>query len=130
MITPGECRVLLSELIVGGKVNEALQRRLETTTGRIDGVLCEVLLDRDLPPLYREVAATILGERRNQKAVQHLITALTDPAEAVRFDALVAIEKAASLPIGTLVEVLRLDRRKPRVLRRRVEEWWKLIHSR
>ena len=126
MVTAGECRVLLGQLVENGRVNRELQERLERTQGAIDGVLLEVLLDCPYA-LLREAVVTVLGERRNWKVVPHLISALCDQDEHVRYELLIAIEKCAGIGIGTLSETLFLDRSKPRQVRSRVAAWWEIV---
>lgn len=80
-------------------------------------------------PLLREVAATILGERRKPKAIPALLRALRDSSERVRFDALIAIEKCAGLEPATLGAALRLDPTKPRQTMARIEAWWRIVQK-
>ena len=125
-MTPTQCRTLLAEMIRGERVDPAIQEELEGTQSRIDPVLVEAMLEYP-DPLLREVAASILGERGDPKAIPALLLALRDPSEQVRFDALVAIEKCAGLDPATLGAALRLNPRKPKQAVARVEAWWQIV---
>lgn len=127
-MTPTECRTLLAEMICGGRVDLAIQEKLEKTQSRIEPVLVETMLEYP-DPLLREVAATILGVRRNPKAIPALLRALRDSSQHVRFDALVAIEKCAGLDPATLSITLRLDPKKPKQAVARVEAWWQIVRK-
>jgi HEAT repeat protein len=127
-MTPTECRTFLAEMIRGGRVDLAIQEKLEKTQSRIDPVLVEAMLEYP-DPLLREAAATILGERRNPKAIPALLRALRDSSEHVRFDALVAIEKCTGLDPATLGIALRLDPRRPKQAVARVEAWWEIVRK-
>ena len=116
-----------TQLVACGRVNTAFQHELETTRRRVDALLSELLVHRN--PLVREVAATILGERRKPKSIPALITALADKSEHVRWDALVAIEKCAGLSPGELSFVLLLTPKRPRIIKSRVEAWWQIVSS-
>src|SRR6266516_6177491 len=116
-----------TQLVVDGRVNTAFQHELETTRQRVDPLLSKLLVHRN--PLIREVAATILGERRKPKSIPALIAALADKSEHVRWDALVAIEKCAGLSPAELSFVLRLSPRRPRIIKSRVEAWWQIVGS-
>jgi HEAT repeat protein len=121
-----ECRELLTKLVVNGNVDGDAQRRLEQASGRIEAPLLKALRDAE-DPLLREVAATILGERRLVSTVPALIEALNDPSEYVRFDALVAIDKCMRVEPGTLSTVLNLTPRRRHVAASRVAAWWQIV---
>jgi len=115
------------QLVADGRVNIAFQHELETTRQRIDTLLSKLLTHGN--SLVREVAATILGERRKPNSIPALITALADKSQHVRWDALVAIEKCAGLSPGELSVVLGLTPTRPRIMKSRVEAWWKIVGS-
>src|SRR5438309_5266108 len=108
---------IASRIVIGDQVDAAFQRVLETTRSRIDSLLIELLANQNA--LVREVAATILGERRKPSNIPALIGKLDDKSVHVRWDALVAIEKCAGLGIGELHSALLLESSKPRLVKAR-----------
>lgn len=101
------------------------QQKLERSRARIEPALNRLLGHRNA--FVRELAATILGERRRPESIPALIEAVGDRSEYVAFDAIVAIEKCAGFEPGQLVNVLKLDFSKPRAAAKRLEGWWRLV---
>ena len=103
----------------------SLQPQLERTRARIDPDLIRLLRHPDA--LVREVAATILGERRNPCSIPALLKAVSDGSDYVAFDAIVAIEKCAGLETGELVSALLLNLSRPRTAARRLNGLWRIV---
>ena len=118
---------LIASQLEPGEFTPATQAKLERTRSNIEPVLIQLLRHNDA--FVREVAATILGERRSPHSIPALIRAVSDPSEHVGFDAVVAIEKCAGLDTGELTSSLYLDLSKPREGARRLAAWWRIVRE-
>jgi HEAT repeat protein len=115
----------LAERLKPGRFTQSTQDKLERTRSRIEPQLMQLLRHRDA--FVREVAATILGERRKPESIPALLKAVSDRSPHVAFDAIVAIEKCAGLETGELVSALWLDLSKPRSAARPLAAWWRIV---
>lgn len=115
------------ERIKPGSFTQEAQGELERTRARIEPQLIELL--RYPNAFVREIAATVLGERRNPHSIPALVKAVADRSNHVAFDAIVAIEKCAGLATGELVSALFLDLSKPQSGAHRVAAWWQIVRK-
>ena len=115
----------IAEQLKASNFTVRAQERLERTRADIDAALIRLLRHRDA--FVRELAATILGERRNPRSIPALIKAVSDRSDSVAFDAIVAIEKCAGFEPGQLVDALFLNMWKPRSAARTLAGWWRLV---
>src|SRR5688500_14614417 len=114
----------IAEQLKPGKYSEQIQTKLQRTRSKIEPELIKLLRQHDA--FVREIAATILGERRNRESIPALVKAVRDRSDHVAFDAIIAIEKCAGLQTGELVSSLFLNLSKPRAGADRIAAWWKL----
>ena len=118
----------IAERLKPSAFTQSAQEELERTRSRIEPQLIQLLHHRDA--FVRELAATILGERRNPNSIPALLKAVSDRSAHVAFDAIVAIEKCAGLKTGELVSALWLDLSKPRSAARPLAAWWRIVRRR
>jgi HEAT repeat protein len=117
----------IAERISPDNFTQATQEELGRTRSKIEPQLIKLLRHRE--PFVREIAATLLGERRRPQSIPALIRAVSDRSEHVAFDAIIAIEKCAGLGVGELVATLFLDLSKPRAAAGRLASWWRIVRG-
>lgn len=116
----------IAEQLLPRNFTVAKQSQLERTRQKIEPYLTRLLLHHR-NAFVRELAATILGERRHAESLPALVKAVGDHSEYVSFDAIVAIEKCAGLETGDLVSVLLINLSRPRSAAKRVAAWWRAV---